>query len=227
MVFDIHLSSICTHLWSLWLVHGLITALGMRMCFCSGIVALLTWFDDSKIGVAMGLSVAGSCIGGIVYILHFWQSHRFRTTMLIPGGVAAATMIPPNFVFRIRGQNNRSRPGRGGSRVFPQPKLTWRSFAELSYLLAAGGMLFAFLGVYFGFVNITSFASTLLRTYSSRTQRRRTSLSSCSRLIYQSASRQRSSVTSASDHSTPTFPARSSAAPSSGSGQRVASVRVV
>ena len=165
MVSGIFLSSVCKSLWTLWFINGLITGLGMGMCFCSGIVALMTWFDEKKIGLAMGLGAAGSCVGGIVYIVlarHFLKSNGFKTTMLILGGVAAVTMIPPNVVFRVRGQKHQSRPGRRGAKSFPKQESNWRSFTEISYLLAAGGMFFAFLGVYFGFVYIITFASTVL-----------------------------------------------------------------
>ena len=124
----------------------------------------MTWFDERKVGAAMGLGAAGSCVGGIVYVLlagHFLATKRFKSTMLILGGVATATMIPPNLVFRVRGQRQRSHKQKRGLSK-PISKIEWGIFASTSYLLAAGGMFFAFLGVYFGFVYIISFASTVL-----------------------------------------------------------------
>ena len=41
----------------------------MGMLFCSGLVAMMTWFDDKHLARAMGLCAAGSCVGGIVYVL--------------------------------------------------------------------------------------------------------------------------------------------------------------
>ncbi|KAK3684621.1 hypothetical protein LTR37_020085 [Vermiconidia calcicola] len=163
MIFGIFLSSVCKQLWSLWLVNGLITGIGMGMCFCSGMVALMAWFDERKVGAAMGLGAAGSCVGGIVYVLlarHFLKTEGYYTTMIVLGGVATVTMIPPNLVFRVRGQRHRSRSRRAtGAKV---AKINWRTFASTSYLLAAAGMFFAFLGVYFGFVYMISFASNIL-----------------------------------------------------------------
>ncbi len=69
MVAGLMLSSSCTQLWSIWLVNGLITGSGMGMCFTSGVVALMTWFDERRAASAMALGAAGSCIGGIVYVL--------------------------------------------------------------------------------------------------------------------------------------------------------------
>ena len=153
-------------------VQGLLTGLGMGMVFCSGVVALMTWFDERRIGVAMGLGAAGSCVGGIVYVLlarHFLVTQGFATTMRILGGVAAITMIPPNIIFRMRGQKHKStRLGRKGSRADADSNTrltlsTLKASLSLSYLLAAAGMFFSFLGLYFGFVYIITFASTELK----------------------------------------------------------------
>ncbi|KAK5120636.1 hypothetical protein LTR85_005994 [Meristemomyces frigidus] len=170
MVLGIFCTAWCHQLWSLWLVQGLLTGIGMGMVFCSGIVALMTWFDERKIGIALGLGAAGSCVGGIVYVLlarHFLVTNGFATTMRILGGVTAATMIPPNIVFRIRGQKHKDVGiGRRGSKVISRSGLSWRTMRAAvsgSYLLAAGGMFFAFLGLYFGFVYMISFASIVLK----------------------------------------------------------------
>lgn len=129
------------------------------MTTCAGIVALMTWWDEHKISRAMALAAAGSCIGGIIYVLiarHLLETHNFETTMLVIGGVATVTMIPPNLVFRMRDSSAglKARPRGSSSRP------GWHTFAETSYLLAAAGMFFSFLGVYFGFVYMVSFGST-------------------------------------------------------------------
>ena len=164
MVAGLLISSWCHTWWTLWLVQGLLTGTGMGAVFCSGIVAMMTWFDEKAVGLAMGLGAGGSCIGGIVYVLiarHLLIVSGFATTMRVLSAVAAATMIPSNFVFRMRVQKHRN--GRQGSGVNTGKALTWRTFAEPSYLLAAGGMFFCFLGVYFGFVYMVSYGSQVLQ----------------------------------------------------------------
>ncbi|RMY20264.1 hypothetical protein D0867_04127 [Hortaea werneckii] len=165
MVLGVFATAWCERLWEVWLVQGLVTGMGMGMVFCSGIVALMTWFDERKMGIAMGLGAAGSCLGGIVYVLlarHFLVSRGFATTMRILGGVAAVTMIPPNLVFRKRHQTHRLSERR---RFDPVLKSRMRKLAaglSSSYLLAAAGMFFTFLGVYFGYFMMVTFASTEL-----------------------------------------------------------------
>ncbi|TKA72532.1 hypothetical protein B0A55_06432, partial [Friedmanniomyces simplex] len=115
-----------------------------------------------KLGAAMAVGATGSCVGGIVYIVaarHFLLTHGFPTTMRILGAISAAALIPPNLVFRVRGQRNKSRTRR--RQIASSTNIG--SFVSPAYLLAAAGMFLAFLGVYFGFVYMVSFASTQLK----------------------------------------------------------------
>ncbi|KAM0722722.1 hypothetical protein Q7P37_002163 [Cladosporium fusiforme] len=162
MLVGLFASSACNEFWSLWVTQGLVTGWGMGMVFCSGVLALMSWFDERKIGIAMGLGAAGSCIGGIVYVLlarHFLVVKGFAATMRILGAVATASMIPPNLVFRMRDQRHIDRTHKRQTASSP---LTWRTFASVTYLSAAAGMFLSFLGVYFGFVYIVSFGSEVL-----------------------------------------------------------------
>ncbi|KAK1075679.1 hypothetical protein LTR74_000087 [Friedmanniomyces endolithicus] len=162
MLLGIFCTAWCKTLWSLWLVQGLMTGLGMGMVFCAGIVALMTWFDERKLGAAMAVGAAGSCIGGIVYIVvarHFLLTHGFPTTMRVLGAISAAALVPPNLVFRVRGQRNKLK----ARRQHATSSNIMLGFVSPAYLLAAAGMFFAFLGVYFGFVYMVSFASTELK----------------------------------------------------------------
>ena len=162
MLLGLFASSWCKAFWSLWLTQGLLTGFGMGMVFCSGILALMSWFDERKMGVAMGLGAAGSCIGGIAYVLlarHFLVAKGFATTMRIIGGVAASTMIPPNLIFHMRDQRHLNQPR---AKHTAKSALHLKTFTSPAYLCAAAGMFLTFLGVYFGFVYIVSFAATVL-----------------------------------------------------------------
>ena len=163
MLVGLFATSACKSFGTLWLVQGLLTGLGMGMAFCSGILALMSWFDESKMGIAMGMGAAGSCLGGIFYVLlarHYLPLKGFATTMHIIGGVATASMIPPNLVFRMRPVHKLPVP----SAYQPAAsRITWRTFlTPASYPLAALGMFLTFLGVYIAFVYIVLFGSTEL-----------------------------------------------------------------
>ncbi|OQO06964.1 hypothetical protein B0A48_07530 [Cryoendolithus antarcticus] len=148
--------------WSLWLVQGLLTGTGMGMVFCAGTIALMSWFDETTMGKAMGLGAAGSCLGGILYVLlarTLLPKRGFGTTTRIIAAVATATMIPPNILFRMRTQSHKIAPRTAAPISWIS---TLRSFASSAYLLAAAGMFCAFLGIYFGFVYIVSFAAAEL-----------------------------------------------------------------
>ncbi|KAI6792833.1 hypothetical protein KC361_g6519 [Hortaea werneckii] len=166
MILGVFATAWCERLWEIWLVQGLVTGVGMGMVFCSGIVALMTWFDERKMGVAMGLGAAGSCLGGIVYVLlarHFLISRGFATTMRILSGVAGVTMIPPNLVFRMRHQTHKSSVRRPFAPGLKSRTRQLGAGLSSSYLLAAAGMFFTFLGVYFGYFMMVTFASTELK----------------------------------------------------------------
>lgn len=71
------------------------------------VTAMMTWFDEKKISIAMGFAAAGSCLGGIVYIVLIRTlivQQGFATTMIVIGSLAAITIIPANLVFRVRGK---------------------------------------------------------------------------------------------------------------------------
>ncbi|KAK3621277.1 hypothetical protein LTR56_022885 [Elasticomyces elasticus] len=162
MLIGIFCTAWCKTLWSLWLVQGLITGLGMGMVFCAAIVAMMTWFDERKLGAAMGVGAAGSCVGGIVYVLVARQllpTHGFPFTMRILGAISAAALIPPNLTYRVRGQHHRAKLRQQHNTT---SKFDIRSFLSPAYLLAMAGFAMTFLGLYFGFVYIISFASTQL-----------------------------------------------------------------
>ncbi|GAB1730665.1 hypothetical protein NU195Hw_g396t1 [Hortaea werneckii] len=166
MILGVFATAWCERLWEVWLVQGLVMGVGMGMVFCSGVVALMTWFDERKMGIAMGLGAAGSCLGGIVYVLlarHFLVSRGFATTMRILGGVAAVTMIPPNLVFRMRHQTHRSSVRRTFAPGLKSRMSRLAAGLSSSYLLAAAGMFLTFLGVYFGYFMMVTFASTELK----------------------------------------------------------------
>ncbi|KAK4991776.1 hypothetical protein LTR50_001593 [Elasticomyces elasticus] len=163
LVLGVFATAWCRRYWELFLVQGILTGLGMGAVFCSGIVVLMSWFDERKMGVAMGLGAAGSCVGGIVYSVlaqRLLERKGFAFTVRMMGVIALATMVPPNVVFRLRRVRHRKHGRqRSGSHEW---KLDWRVFCERAYLLTAGGMFFAFLGVYFGFVYMISYATSVL-----------------------------------------------------------------
>ncbi|KAJ9625090.1 hypothetical protein H2203_005044 [Taxawa tesnikishii (nom. ined.)] len=92
LVLGTFLTAQCRALWSLWLVQGLVTGLGMGCIFCSGVVVLMGWFDERKLGIAMGFAAAGSCLGAIVYTVmaeKLLVRKGFETTMRAMGAMVS------------------------------------------------------------------------------------------------------------------------------------------
>lgn len=94
----------------------------------------------------MGLAAAGSCVGGtwtrlhlhrfanivvgITYVAlarHLLERSGLRTTMLVIGAVVTVGMIPPNLVFRMRGQRPRSASRKRHEQLFRRRAYNWRT----------------------------------------------------------------------------------------------------
>ncbi|KAL2352108.1 major facilitator superfamily domain-containing protein [Cryomyces antarcticus] len=152
LVVFVFATSWCATWWQLFLVQGVLTGAAMGMVFCSGLVVLMSYFDERNIGLALGLGAAGSSLGGIAYAVlaqRLLPTHGFARTIRITGCLCLGTMVAPNLVFRQRPELR----ARARQRVAGKFQLLdWNVFKEGSYLLMAAGLFFAFWGVYFGFM---------------------------------------------------------------------------
>lgn len=62
------LASICKEFWQVFICEGIMIGLSFTLLFIPGTFILPTWFDKRK-SAAMGLAVAGSGLGGVVFSL--------------------------------------------------------------------------------------------------------------------------------------------------------------
>ena len=148
LILSVFLTAQCTRFWSLWVVQGLMTGLGMGSVFCSGVVVLMGWFDERKVGGAMGVAAAGSCVGAMVYATLarvLVERYGFATTLRIMGSLVAVTMVPANSVYRVR-RTGMDKRRTGGGRLLKG--VDWRMFTDPSYLFVALGMFSSFLGTW-------------------------------------------------------------------------------
>ncbi|TKA61993.1 hypothetical protein B0A49_09525 [Cryomyces minteri] len=133
-------TSWCATWWQLFLVQGVLTGAAMGMVFCSGLVVLMSYFNERNIGLALGLGAAGSSLGGIAYAVlaqRLLPTHGFAWTIRITGCLCLGTMIAPNLVFRQRPElRARARQRLAGKFQL----LDWDALKEGSYLLMAAGL---------------------------------------------------------------------------------------
>lgn len=171
LVLGVLMTAQCRSWLSLWIVQGVVTGTGMGSVFCAGVVVLMGWFDERRMGIAMGFGAAGSCVGAIVYAVlaqRVLETRGFEWAVRSMALLVAITMIPPNLVFRVRktvaDQDRRRKFSWKWKRHLHVPAMDCKMFTDTSYLLVAGGMFFAFMGVYIAFVFV-SLSLTHLTTH--------------------------------------------------------------
>lgn len=62
------LAAQCTKLWQIFVCQGVLVGMSFAMIFIPGTLIIPTWFDKRK-ALAMGIAIAGSGLGGLVYSL--------------------------------------------------------------------------------------------------------------------------------------------------------------
>ncbi|KAF2099347.1 MFS general substrate transporter [Rhizodiscina lignyota] len=157
LVIAVYLTSLCKSWGALFAVQGILTGMMQGMVFCSGILVVTEYFDKN-LGLAIGISAAGSSVGGIVYSLmaqHLLLTAGFEKTIQYMGIVVILTMIPSNIVLRSR---RKKRSGKAQQAV-----VDFGFLRDPSYLMLLWGMFFSFWSLYFGFYYIVSYAYNVLQ----------------------------------------------------------------
>ncbi|KAH8701586.1 MFS monocarboxylate transporter-like protein [Talaromyces proteolyticus] len=152
-VFSLFMTSLCKEFYQFFLAQGLVLGLGICLVLMPAFVTVTYYFRKSR-GVAMGIVVAGSSLGGVIWpiTLHklideigFGWSVRTAAFMMIPLLSLAVLTVrrPKNFV-----QPKQGRP-------------------DLSFLknpiiiLLSAGLFFIFLGLFSPFFYVTSWTTSL------------------------------------------------------------------
>ncbi|KAJ4252908.1 hypothetical protein NW762_010814 [Fusarium torreyae] len=149
LVLGTMLASICTQYWQFLLAQGVCVGLGNGCLFCPTIALVSTYFQKRR-SLAIGITAAGSCTGGIVFpamVRQLLPSIGFGWTMRTIGFMQAATMAV-SLVF----MKSRLPPRRTG------PVIEWVAFKELEYVFYAVGSFMCFWGTYFAFFFLATYA---------------------------------------------------------------------
>ncbi|KAM0555907.1 hypothetical protein ACHAPJ_006309 [Fusarium lateritium] len=149
LVLGTMLASMCTQYWQFLLAQGVCVGLGNGCLFCPTIALVSTYFQKRR-SLAIGITAAGSCTGGIVFpamVRQLLPSIGFGWTMRTIGFMQAATMAV-SLVF----MKARLPPRRTGSVI------EWVAFKELEYVFYAVGSFMCFWGTYFAFFFLATYA---------------------------------------------------------------------
>jgi MFS family permease len=103
-VFGLMMTSLCKEYWQFFLAQGIVLGSGLSLVFQVAILCLQTWFLKKR-GVAMGIMVSGSSLGGVCFPI---MLQRLFNSVGFGWGVRAAAflilgcLIIANFLVKSR-----------------------------------------------------------------------------------------------------------------------------
>ncbi|KAK1849847.1 riboflavin transporter MCH5 [Colletotrichum chrysophilum] len=150
LVLGTFMTSLCTEYWQLILAQGVCVGLGNGLLSTPHLTVISTYFNK-RLPLALGTVACGSVTGGLIYpsmARVLLPSIGFGWTMRSIGFIQLATLAIALGVVRPR-----ARPV-AGTRLL----VDWGAFKELEFTLYFIGVFLAYLGVFFPFFFLTSYA---------------------------------------------------------------------
>ena len=139
VVFGHMMLSLVHTYWQALLAQGFCIGLGAGCMFVPALAVLPTYFN-TRLGLAVGLSAAGSSFGGIIYPIVFYRlidQVGFAWSVRVLGFIALATMLVP-----IVAMKQRVRPQQA------RALLDVSAFTDWPYVTFIVGALIGFIGLY-------------------------------------------------------------------------------
>lgn len=149
VVFGNMMLSLVHAYWQALLAQGFCIGLGAGCMFVPALAVLPTYFN-TRLGLAVGLSAAGSSFGGIIYPIVFYRligQIGFAWSVRVLGFLALATMLVP-----ICTMKQRVRPQRARALVDAS------AFTDWPYVTFVAGALVGFIGLYVMFFYLSFYA---------------------------------------------------------------------
>ncbi|KAF0319417.1 riboflavin transporter MCH5 [Colletotrichum asianum] len=150
LVVGTFMTSLCTKYWQLILAQGVCVGLGNGLLLTPHLTVISTYFNK-KLPLALGIAACGSVTGGLIYpsmARVLLPSIGFGWTMRSIGFIQLATLA-----IALAGVRPRFRPV-PGTRLL----VDWGAFNELEFMLFSIGVFLAYLGSFFPFFFLTSYA---------------------------------------------------------------------
>lgn len=150
IIFGFFMLSICKTFWQVLLAQGFSVGIGAGLLFVPTLAVLPTYFS-SRLGLAVGISAAGSSVGGVIYPIMFYNlldRVGFGWATRIMAFTALATLSIPLLFLRMR-----VRPAK------PRDILDWSAFTDWPYAIFTLGAMVGFTGLYVMLVYISYFSS--------------------------------------------------------------------
>ena len=104
VVFGYMMLSICRNYWEVLLAQGFVVGIGTGLLFVP-CVAVLPQYFSTRLGMAVGIAVAGSSLGGVIYPIVLYQligTIGFGWATRVVGFIALGTLVVPTCILRQR-----------------------------------------------------------------------------------------------------------------------------
>ncbi|KAA8642435.1 hypothetical protein EYZ11_005609 [Aspergillus tanneri] len=150
IVFGHMMLSICKTYGEVLLAQGFCVGLGAGCLFVPCVSVLPTYFS-TKLGMALGLAVSGSSLGGVIYPIVLNQligPLGFGWSVRVIGFIALGTLLVPIAVMKQRVKPPRARA-----------LIDWSAFTDLPYMAFVLTSLISFMGLFVLFFYISYFGA--------------------------------------------------------------------
>lgn len=149
IVFGHMMLSLCHTYAEVLLAQGFCVGIGAGCLFVPCVSVLPTYFS-SKLGMALGIAVSGSSVGGIIYPIVLNQligPLGFAWSVRVIGFIALGTLLIPIAVMKQRVKPPRARA-----------LIDWSAFQDVPYMTFVFASLIAFMGLFVLFFYISYFS---------------------------------------------------------------------
>lgn len=153
-VLGVFMASISHTYWQLVLSHGVCTGLGMGLCFIPTMSVVSTYWSPSRKSLAIGCMLCGAAVGGMIFPVLFdnlLPRIGFGWTLRVFGFIAVALFGCSQILLEKR------LPPKDGVRI-----LDYEALKDGVFDLFVLGSFINFLGLYFAFFFIGSYARNVL-----------------------------------------------------------------
>ena len=151
-IFAIMMTSICKEYWQFMLAQGILTGLAVGFLMFPALAAVPQWFDKKR-GAAMGMAIAGSSLGAVIFPIVL--SNLLTKTDIGFGWSVRITgfIMLPVLTFSVLTVRARLPPRR--TRFF-----LWSSFKSPLYVLLIVSLFFGMIGMFVPLFLLPSYAIT-------------------------------------------------------------------
>ncbi|KAJ1561567.1 hypothetical protein HK405_003514, partial [Cladochytrium tenue] len=153
IVFGFMMLSISSTYWQALLAQGFCVGIGGGLIFMPA-MAILPQYFRSKMGLAIGLAMSGSSIGGVLYPIIFYKliaQIGFAWSVRTIAFIAFATLLLPAVALQTPTKKPAGKP---------RDALDWSAFTDGPFLFFTANAIIGYLGLYVVLFYISYFAGT-------------------------------------------------------------------